>query len=394
MRIFYVSAGAADIISAHKSWSVGEDDPSQVSITFSSQIADFVKSMNAKALFLSFGRKKEFFRDDRFILEHKPFRKYHGIIYYLFEVVKTFHAIIIAIRFKSDVALIDSGSLSWFTLVLFDIARIPVIPILHNVLWPAGFPPRGLKARVKAAIDLPFWKLSKRVALGVSEEACRQIEAVSGARRASILRFVPQFRRCFFNSIPSVPPRDGPFNVLFVGRAVREKGLLMLPEIALSVERRKPGAVRWTVCGDGPDLPELRAAIAAHQLDDLFEIRGWTSPVEMASVYSEIHAVIVPTTSTFCEGLAMTAVEAVLAGRPLVTNPVVPALEDLRDGALVAIPDDAESHADAVLSLVDKPNMYKQLQAALPGLSSPFYDKSRGLTAILTQAISQNIRYF
>ena len=97
---------------------------------------------------------------------------------------------------------------------------------------------------------------------------------------------------------------------------------------------------------------------------------------------------IVPTTSGFREGFAMTAVEGILAGRPLVTNSVVPALDDLRPAAVSALPDDVESHADAVLALADDRDLYRRLQAAAPALAAPFYDASYGLRSALNRAIA------
>jgi len=388
MKIFYVSAGAADIIGAHRAWLSGQDDPSQVSITFSSQVAEFVRDIDAAALFMSFGKKWERLTDERFTLEHRPFQTGSGVGYYLGELRKARTALSAARRFGANLALVDSGALSWFAMPMFQLAGIPVVPILHNVLWPAGFPPRSIKAKVKAAIDLPFWKRVKGPALGVSEEACRQIRAIRGDGCEPVYRFLPQFRRENFAEIPPAPPRDGPLNILFIGRAVKEKGLLLLPAIARSVEQRRPGAVHWTVCGDGPELPALREAVMAMGLDAIFDIRGWTTPAEIKVLYAAIHAVIVPTTSGFCEGFAMTAVEGILAGRPLVTNSVVPALDDLRPAALTAVPDDAESHADAVLALVDDQDLYERLKAATSDLAAPFYDPSYGLRSKLRDAIS------
>lgn len=388
MKIIYISAGSANIIGAHRAWLSGRDDPSQVSITFSSQIAEFVRDMDADALLLSFGRESERLNDDRIMLEHRPFTSESGLGYYISELRKAAAALSAARDFGADIALVDSGALTWFALPIFQLAGIPVLPILHNVLWPTGFPPRGLKAKAKAALDLPFWRLVKGPVLCVSEEACRQVQAIRGAKRGPVYRFIPQFRRDYFADIPPPPLRNGPMNVLFVGRAVKEKGLLLLPAMAESVEKRRPGAVRWTVCGDGPDLPALRETVTAKGLDRIFDIRGWATPVQIKALYTDVHAVIVPTTSGFCEGLAMTAVEGILAGRPIVTNSVVPALDDVRPAALVALPDDAESHADAVLALADDQNLYMQLRSATAELAAPFYDPSYSLSSKLKLAVT------
>ena len=120
----------------------------------------------------------------------------------------------------------------------------------------------------------------------------------------------------------------------------------------------------------------------------MIDVRGWTSPAQLQQIYGVSHASIVPTRSTFAEGLAMTAVEATLSGRPLVTNEVVPALELLAPAALEATPDDPVSHADQVLRLARDPALYDALRAACSALGGQFYDRSLGLAAVLARALA------
>jgi hypothetical protein len=83
----------------------------------------------------------------------------------------------------------------------------------------------------------------------------------------------------------------------------------------------------------------------------------------------------------------MTAAEAILAGRPLVTNPVVPALELLRPACVAGATDDPPSHAAAIRSLVDDAALWERLRAACPTAGAPFVDRSQGLTAVLERVV-------
>lgn len=83
----------------------------------------------------------------------------------------------------------------------------------------------------------------------------------------------------------------------------------------------------------------------------------------------------------------MSAIEPVLLGRPVITNPVVPALEILRDACLVAKPDDVLSYADAIVSLVESPELYGQLVAACRRLREMFFDRSQSFRAALEQVV-------
>ena len=146
--------------------------------------------------------------------------------------------------------------------------------------------------------------------------------------------------------------------------------------------------MRWELCGTGADFQALQSRHEALGLGETVVLRGWTSLQDLAGVYGRSHAAIVPTRSTFQEGLAMTAAEAVLAGRPIITNPVVPALEILRSAALEAKTNDPGSHRSCVERLARDPTIYARLCAACSGLKGQFYDRELGLAAVLRRALS------
>ena len=79
----------------------------------------------------------------------------------------------------------------------------------------------------------------------------------------------------------------------------------------------------------------------------------------------------------------MTAAEAALAGRPLISNPVVPALELLKEAAVAGRTNDPESYVEKILELIDDPERYQQLADACPQAASPFLDRRYGLTHVL-----------
>ena len=123
-------------------------------------------------------------------------------------------------------------------------------------------------------------------------------------------------------------------------------------------------------------------------LESIVVIRGWVSLQDMRDVFSRSHMSIVPTRSGFSEGLAMTAAEAILAGRPVITNPIVPALEVLRPACIEARSDDVDSYVEGILKLIDDPHQYRALCEACPNLAKPFYDRQQGMTAVLQKVIN------
>lgn len=123
-------------------------------------------------------------------------------------------------------------------------------------------------------------------------------------------------------------------------------------------------------------------------LQQVVDIRGFTAPRELKAILDATHAAIVPTRGEFAEGMALSAVEAILAGRPCVTSSVVPALEVLKPACIEAQANDVESYVAAIIELATSEHLYAGLCAACPDLSAPFYDHGFGFAAALGRAIA------
>lgn len=388
MKIFYASAGGADIIQSHRFWREGKHNPNEVSITFSGQIEDFVVQTGAEAYMVSARTEAQIERDGAFTIEHRVRGHGTGLGYYLAELRYCLGLVRTARSFGADIALIDSGVVPFFMMAAFRFAGIQVVPILHNCLWPHGYRPRGRLQRIVQALDRLFWRHVPRAIIAVSPEAERQVEEIAGSKHPPIWQTRAQFLPDYFAPIPPPDADAVPFQVMFIGRVVPHKGVLDIPDMAHRAEQRMPGQIKWTICGRGSALEALREKIVALGLETIVDARGWTSLEDLQQIYARSHISIVPTRSGFAEGLAMTAAEAILAGRPIVSNPIVPALELLAPAAVAARSNDADSHADAVMSLAADRARYRQLQQACAPLRAQFYDRELGLAAVLHQALS------
>ena len=202
-------------------------------------------------------------------------------------------------------------------LSLFRLAGIRTIIILHNTLWPAGFPPKRPIQRFIAKLDSLFFRWLPTATIGVSPECIRQVEQLTKRKHRPLYQIRAQFHRQYFRAIPAPPAHNQvPFRILYIGRIDRHKGVFDILEMARLIEAERPGRVRWDVYGIGPDLKELERLHNEMDLKDVVSIHGWTSPQDAQKVYARCHASIVPTRSNFCEGLPMAAVEFVLARRP------------------------------------------------------------------------------
>lgn len=370
MRIFYATTAPADFVNAHRAWAAGTDFDKEVSVTFSSQFEDFVAQIGAEALMISGHPNCDQLTDGSIEILHLPKRPASG---WRWQVEYFRHArklIERAKAFRADVALIDSGTIPFASLASLQKTGIKVIPVFHNTLYRPTGP--SLFQRFEQPWARRF--LKSTIPIHVSPACKRQV--------GHGIEIRAQFSREHFRRI--APARFvSPFNVLFVGRVNAIKGIFDIVEAA----RLCGNEVNWTICGTGPDIDRLRSESQGLPID----VRGWTSLDELIELRSKCQAVIVPTRREFEEGMAMSAVEAILSGRPLITNRVVPALEVLRPACVEVETEDARSIAEGVLGLARDRQRWQTLVDACPKLQSPFYDPRHSLTAALKEILSPEL---
>jgi glycogen(starch) synthase len=388
VRIFY-AAGPGQLVDAHKHWRQGAADPNVIAMTYSGQFADFCKSLDANVCMVSHGRPAKSCDDGKFVVMQRPKQEFArgGIGYHLAEMVYGIRLVAEALKFKADFAVVHSSSTHFFMLSLFRLAGIKIIPVLHNTLWPTGFPQTSGVRKIIRRLDAHFFRNSAHATLGVSPECLRQVRILSGlASPERLIELRGQFSRAYFAAIPPPPSRMRPFRVMFSGRIVESKGVFDLIEIARTIEEREPSLVKWDVCGTGPDVDQLRFRRDAAGLQEIVELHGRVLPPQMSEILARNHASIVPTKSSFGEGMALSAIEPMLANRPVITSAVVPAWEVLGGACLKAEVDDVESYVAHVLKLAKSPAAYQSAVNACARVKEPFLNGKMGFAAALKRA--------
>jgi glycogen(starch) synthase len=389
-RIFY-ALGPGNVVDSYRKWSAGQDCNSETSLTFSGQFFDFCRARGVRAYAVSSHPHREVFQDGAFTVENRPklFANPSGLLFHLNQIWYGLSIIASARRFKADVLVVDSGTTHWFVLSLLRLTRIRVVASLHNSYWASGFIPGGTVKRAIRALDGWFWSHAADASLCVSPECQRQIETLAHGRNRPVFQYRCRFRPTDFASVPPPPPHaQSPFQVLFAGRVEREKGVFDLLEIAEAFKSKSPGQLRIDICGGGDAFDELKQAVTDRGLTEDVILHGKLKRPELLACYGRGHVVIVPTRSTFCEGMPMVAAEAILTGRPVVTSRLSNAL-DVLEGALVeAKPDDPSSYVTCLRRLLDDADYYHACCRACPTIGQQFYDPNQSLTAAFERAIS------
>jgi glycogen(starch) synthase len=382
IRIVY-AAGPGNIIETFGYWSKGQDDPSQVSITFSGQFYDVCSNLNAEGYIISSNSEKKFLKQDSFTLEHRPIllSKQSGVLYYLGQILYELSVVISALQFRADV-VVGSSTSCFFVLSLLPKLGIQAIPSLHCVLWPRY----GSQSKVAKLL----WKLNRNffakdclAILSTSEDINEQVRQVTHNQPRPIFNFLSTYRRIEFENVAAPSKDRSIFQVLFAGRIEVKKGVFDLLEIAKQFKREGRDNIKFNVCGTGSAFKSLCKQAEEFELQSSFILRGYCNKPEMQKMFSLSHVVIVPTKSDFVEGLNQVVIEGILANRPVITSSVCPALTYVQEAVLEVLPDDIAAYANAILKLYDDYDFYEMKQQNCSKLQEKFYDASQGWGGVL-----------
>ncbi|OLE06403.1 MAG: hypothetical protein AUI36_42300, partial [Cyanobacteria bacterium 13_1_40CM_2_61_4] len=359
-RILY-ALGPGDVVHAYREWRAGREFTAETSITYSSQFFDYCRQTGTEAFAVSSHPRKEVVRDGRFVVENRPkrFANAGGALYHLSQLHYAASILWTALRHRPGAVIVDSGTTHWFLLAPLRIAGIPVIASMHNVLWAPGFPPSQTARRLLLWLAGWFWRHVAQATLCVSPECERQVHTIAGKPRGRVFQHRAQFRPSLFESVAPRPPHGlRPFRVLFVGRVEENKGVFDLVAMANRLNASFPGQFEWHVCGHGSASPELARQVHARGLDEVVFLLGKLDQGPLRDEYGWAHLLVVPTRSDIGEGFSMVAAEAVLAGRPVVSSRVTPAIDVLGDAFVAAQPDDVESYVAAIRRLAEDRTEY------------------------------------
>lgn len=165
--------------------------------------------------------------------------------------------------------------------------------------------------------------------------------------------------------------------------------MFLILSMAERLEKELPGQFAWKIVGSGRASEALERQVGERKLGRIVEVTGRLPNEQKAlETLGWAHAMVVPTTSQFSEGLPMVAIEAALAGRPVVVSAATCAWDALGDAAIRAATDSVDSFVEAFRRLARDPDYYDECQRATLAAQAQFYDRTRGLGAVLGRAIS------
>ncbi len=352
--------GPGDIVAAFDSWAAGIDHASETSVTYSSQVFSFCRERHFSLLAISYGPRRARAEGGGIVAENLPRHMWRiaKIGYHLSLGWYACRIFARTLRHRPRLILITSGVLTWSMARLFQWTGATVVPVLHNALWPEGFPPDRPR-------DTAWWRSeAPPTTLVVSAAIGRQLGHLNPKAGSRVIAFTPSFRAAHFAAAQPQPHGRRPFRIVFAGRLEIDKGALDLVEIAASLEHAAPGVFHLDVCGTGSQSAVLAQQIRVRGLEHVVTLWGRLERAALLQRYGEAHVCVVPTRSSFSEGFAQVVSESILLLRPVVTSPVVPASETYPGAVSMAATDQVQTYVDALLALALDPAQYARATAA------------------------------
>jgi glycosyltransferase involved in cell wall biosynthesis/ribosomal protein S18 acetylase RimI-like enzyme len=205
--------------------------------------------------------------------------------------------------------------------------------------------------------------------LGICSPA--QIEAIPNG-------ILPQGRNEAFEARAlrrAVGVDDKELFLLTVGRLVPDKGLANLIQAA-AILRRGERKFRMIIAGDGPGRADLENLVKKSGVSDVVTFLGFREDVEELLAASDL--VVMP---SLREGLSISLLEAMAAGKPIVATSIGShrELASQAEMARLVPPSDPKGLAIAILQLASDPARMAQLGAGARALFESRYTEERML---------------
>ncbi len=177
--------------------------------------------------------------------------------------------------------------------------------------------------------------------------------------------------------------RADPFDLLFIGRLVRRKGVdVLLRSVALL---KSDPRLHLRVVGGGPEEGALVAETARLGLGERVTFEGVVSSERVSELLEECHALVLPaivTETGETEGLGVVLIEAMGYGKPVIATSAGGIVDIVSDGetGLLAPPGDAAALASTIRRAMDDPESL----ARIAERGAAFAERAFGWDAIVS----------
>ena len=378
LRFAYLS-GPVDAFDVHQKWSATK----ALGYFGTSHLSDFLSAcvrLDAEGYIIT-TLPTDYSRGqvNQFLIENRPLADdLRGLTYHVRHAVRIIQILVQLIRYRPNVLVVTAEQNFWFLLWPLRLTGVAIVPALTCTVWHKFRRPKLANRLLLFLNKHLFYRRCPDGIMVMSQDIEDQVRAMIGNRDVSILTCLPIYSRSQFASFGQPVLDDDRFNIFFAGRIEVNKGVFDIVEIAGRLEREYPGKFHVEMCGEGAAEAALSAAIRAKALESVITCHGFCEREKLSALLDGCQAVIVPTTTAFEEGFNMVCAEAALAGRPLITSAVCPALRYVRAAAIEVPPDDVGAYYEAIVALASDGELYEEKRRACATVQEQFYDPANG----------------
>ena len=388
IKILYLS-GPVDGINAYNTWRAGRE----LAYFGASHLTDFFElctDLDATGYVITtLNSEYGCHRVENFIIENRPQpSQFKGIYYHIANAFWLIRMLPAIFRFHPQVLVITAAQNYWFLLAVLKVRKITIIPAITCTLWPK-FAPLRTPWKIVLYLNGLFFRHCVDAVTVMSEDIAAQVRRLLDQKTLLIATFLPTYPRSQFSSFRDANFDDRPFRIFFAGRIEANKGIYDLVQIAMIINQQMPRQCYFDICGDGSELDLLRQRIKDSNMSAVMTCHGFCNREKLSSLLQASHVVIVPTTTKFEEGFNMVCAEAILAGRPVITSAVCPALAYVKSAAIEVPPDDIAAYCKAIMKLANDRALYEQKTMACRGLQEQFYDEDNCWGAKLREVLDK-----
>jgi glycogen synthase len=386
LKLIYL-AGCGDILTTHQHWNSGKEDQNDLRPAYSSQFFEFCRQGNHEGWAISSHPRSGVVNESGIRVEHRSqwFPKTRGWKFHLVQSVRSCRVMLDALRYRADAVIVNYGSCHLFLLGMLPLFGIQVIPSFHNILMVSNRQPNKMQRHI-FQLNGRFLRRRAHAVLSISEAVDQQLLAISQSDAVRIERFSGVYESAWFGTITQPEWDQRPFRVLFMGRLEQDKGIYTLLDLARRFQASKLPVV-IEICGDGGHKATLQQQIDDAKLHGRIRLHGHCTRDQLHTLLGQSHVVIVPTTADFPEGLNQTAIQGILAGRPVIVSDVCPVKSLIPGAAIEVTSSDLDGYYDAIAELSTDPDLYEKCQRATLAVRDQFFDRSRSWHASLERAL-------
>ena len=189
VRRVLIAVGPGDVVTMYRELLDGIESSLHMHQDFSKLVLDWCNETGTEAHFLSWHAHREVLQDGPHTIENWPktsLWNQGGLRYHIGEFAYGIGIVWKAIRERHNLVVVDSGTTYWIIFALLSVFNIPVIAVMHNSLWPAGFPPKRFVSRLLSSLDGFFFRHFAAATICVSPECERQVRKVAGTLKGGI----------------------------------------------------------------------------------------------------------------------------------------------------------------------------------------------------------------